>query len=89
MHDSQISHDGTITAMYGLSSFGQSWHEAYEPYVDLRSDTVIIVSPGDNILWTCDAEFTQQSPKCSHDLVKPVEMMGMSNVYGPTVSLGR
>ncbi len=74
-----------ITAVYGLSRFRQSWHKAYEPYAPLKSDNVITVSPGGNIMWTCGQEFTQESSKCSHDSVKPVEMMGMLNLYGPTV----
>lgn len=45
-----------------------------------------MVSPGGNILWTCDPETILQFSKRSHDFVKPVEMMGMLNMYGPTVT---
>lgn len=44
-----------------------------------------MVAAGGNILWTCDPETILQLSKRSHDFVKPVEMMGMLNMYGPTV----
>lgn len=69
-----------------LSLFGHVWHEGYEPFARQGSDTFIIVSAGGNILWTCDPETILQFSKRSHDFVKPVEMMGMLNMYGPTVT---
>ena len=45
-----------------------------------------MVSAGGNILWTCDPEPILQFSKHSHDFVKPVEMMGMLNMYGPTIT---
>lgn len=45
-----------------------------------------MVSAGGNILWTCDPEAILQFSKRNHDFVKPVEMMGMLNMYGPTVT---
>ena len=45
-----------------------------------------MVSAGGNILWTCDPEAILQFSKRNYDFVKPVEMMGMLNMYGPTVT---
>lgn len=45
-----------------------------------------MVSPGGNILWTCDPEAILQFTKRHHDFVKPVKMMGMLNIYGPTIT---
>ena len=60
--------------------------EGYGPFAREGSDTFIIVSAGGNILWTCDPETILQFSKRSLDFVKPVEMMGMLNMYGPTVT---
>ncbi|KAL8947525.1 MAG: hypothetical protein Q9222_006200 [Ikaeria aurantiellina] len=46
----------------------------------------MVVSPGGNILWTCDPESIEQFCKRNQDFVKPVDMMGMLNLYGPTVT---
>lgn len=69
-----------------LSLFGRVWHEGYGPFARQGSDTFIVVSAGGNVLWTCDPEMILQFSKRSHDFVKPVEMMGMLNMYGPTVT---
>ncbi|KAL9100072.1 MAG: hypothetical protein Q9163_004513 [Psora crenata] len=46
----------------------------------------MVVSAGGNILWTCDPDTILQFSKRSHDFTKPVEMMGMLNMYGPTIT---
>lgn len=75
-----------ITSTCRLSRFGHVWHEGHAPFAHLKTDNVIVVSPGGNILWTCDPESNHQFSKRSHDFVKPVEMMGMLNLYGPTIT---
>ncbi|KAL9593552.1 MAG: hypothetical protein Q9219_007495 [cf. Caloplaca sp. 3 TL-2023] len=52
----------------------------------MKTDNVVMVSPGGNVLWTCDPESIQQFSKRSQDFVKPVEMVGMLNLYGPTIT---
>ncbi|KAL8994188.1 MAG: hypothetical protein Q9188_007139 [Gyalolechia gomerana] len=71
---------------FPLSRFRHVWHEGHAPFAHLKTDNVIVVSPGGNILWTCDPESIHQFSKRSHDFVKPVEMMGMLNLYGPTIT---
>ena len=44
-----------------------------------------MVSPGGNVLWTCDPEAVLQFSK-RQEFVKPVEMMRMLNMYGPTIT---
>lgn len=69
-----------------LSRFGRVWHEGYGPFARQGSDTFMVVSAGGNILWTCDPDTILQFSKRNHDFVKPVEMMGMLNMYGPTIT---
>ena len=69
-----------------LCLFGRIWHVGYEPFARMASDTFIVVSPGGNILWTSDPEAIDQITKLHRDFVKPVEMMGMLNMYGPTIT---
>ena len=69
-----------------LSLFGHIWHAGYGPFARLDTDTFIMVSASGNILWTCDPEAILQFSKQHHDFVKPIEMMGMLNMYGPTIT---
>jgi hypothetical protein len=69
-----------------LSLFGRVWHGGYAPFARMGSDTFIVVSAGGNIVWSCDPEAIAQFTKQHHDFVKPVEMMGMLNIYGPTIT---
>ena len=69
-----------------LSVFGRVWHHGHEPFARAGTDTLMLVSPAGNILWTCDPEVVLQVCHRRHDFVKPVEMMGMLNMYGPTVT---
>ena len=46
----------------------------------------MVVSAGGNVLWTCDPNTILQFSRRSHDFVKPVEMMGILNIYGPTIT---
>ena len=75
-----------LTRNISLSLFGRVWHAGHEPFALIGNDTFIMVSPGGNVLWTCDPEAILQFSRRHHDFVKPVEMMGMLNIYGPTVT---
>ncbi len=46
----------------------------------------MIVSDGENILWTCDPDSILQFSKRYHEFIKPVKMMGILNMYGPTIT---
>ena len=75
-----------LTKFNRLSLFGRIWHAGHEPFAKAGSDTILVVSSSGNVLWTCDAEATMQFSKQHHDYVKPVNMMGMLNMYGPTIT---
>ncbi|KAL8665783.1 MAG: hypothetical protein Q9202_001905 [Teloschistes flavicans] len=69
-----------------FSLFGHVWHEGYRPFRILGYDTFIAVTPKGNILWTCDPEVIMQLSNRRRDFVKPVEMMEMLNMFGPTIT---
>lgn len=52
----------------------------------MGADTFIIVSAGGNVLWTCDPEVITQLNSRHGDFIKPVDMLGMLNIYGPTIT---
>lgn len=41
--------------------FARARHHGHEPFRDLEADTVMVVSPGGNLLLTCEPEATQYS----------------------------
>ena len=69
-----------------LSIFGRVWHEGYRPFASVGNDTFIIVSPTGNILWTCDPEAVLQLTTHRLSFPKPANMLGMLNIYGPTIT---
>ncbi|CCD45419.1 hypothetical protein ACHAQE_002032 [Botrytis cinerea] len=69
-----------------LSKWGETWHEGYEPFRRMNDDTIMIVSAGGNILWTCDPEIIMQVSTRRNDFVKPTEMLDILNIYGPTIT---
>ncbi|KAI9650798.1 hypothetical protein NHQ30_000829 [Ciborinia camelliae] len=69
-----------------LSKWGETWHEGYQPFRKMGDDTIMIVSAGGNILWTCDPEVIMQVSTRRKDFVKPTEMLNILNVYGPTIT---
>ncbi|KAL8719761.1 MAG: hypothetical protein Q9225_003277 [Loekoesia sp. 1 TL-2023] len=52
----------------------------------MEHDTLIIVAPAGNVLWTCDPEAIVQLSNQRRDFVKPVKMMEMLNIFGPTIT---
>lgn len=46
----------------------------------------MVVSATSNILWTCDPQVITQVLNRRYDFIKPVEMLGMLNIYGPTIT---
>jgi cytochrome P450 len=69
-----------------LSLFFRIWEVGYEPFITAGTDTFIIVSAGGNVLWTCDPEVIMQLSNRHGDFIKPVDMLGMLNIYGPTIT---
>ncbi|KAF2972660.1 hypothetical protein GQX73_g870 [Xylaria multiplex] len=65
--------------------FNEFWHNGYEPFERLKSDTFLAVSPGGLILYTCDPDVNVQLFR-DGNFGKPVKLMSLLNVYGPTIT---
>ena len=61
------------------------WHAGYEPFEKIGADTYITVSPGGNILYTCDSEGTSHLLR-SNAFDKPADLINILNVFGPTMT---
>lgn len=57
----------------------------YEPFRRLGSDTIVTVSSGRQILWTCSTEVISQIVARRHDFPKPTEFYRVLEIYGPNV----
>ena len=62
------------------------WHHGYTPFRRVDSDTFIAVSPTGNVLWTCDPDFIVNLSARRADFPKPLGMLGMLNLFGPTIT---
>ncbi|KAF2462884.1 cytochrome P450 [Lindgomyces ingoldianus] len=69
-----------------LSLFFRIWHYGYKPFEAADNDTFIVASSGGNVLWTCDPDVIMQVSSRHKDFVKPIGMLGMLNIYGPTIT---
>jgi cytochrome P450 len=47
---------------------------------------VILVSPASNVMYTCDPEIISQITSRRYDFPKPMSLLRMLNIYGPTLS---
>ncbi|KAI0487358.1 cytochrome P450 [Xylaria cf. heliscus] len=61
------------------------WHNGYEPFERLGTDTFLAVSPGGLILYTCDPDVNVQLFRDGNS-GKPVELISILNVHGPTIT---
>ena len=65
--------------------FHNVWHDGYVPFSNVGVDSLMIVSPNNNILVTGD-------PNAAHQIFqnsafgKPRELLGMLNIFGPTLT---
>jgi hypothetical protein len=71
--------------VYSLLCFTRGWHYGYQSFQKVGADTFIAVSPRGNILFTCDAEASNQFLRGSA-FGKPAELLGILNVFGPTMT---
>lgn len=65
--------------------FARAWHHGYEPFRDLEADTVMVVSPGGNLLLTCEPEAAQHILR-DNTFGKPHKLMSILNLFGPTMT---
>ena len=65
--------------------FHNGWHNGYVPFSDVGVDSLMIVSPNSNILVTSDPDTAHQISQ-NTAFGKPRELMGMLNIFGPTLT---
>ena len=63
-------------------SIGAAWNFGYGPFAAFEEDTIIAVSPTENVIHTCDPEVSSQIFR-SHDFRKPPKLIALLNVFGP------
>jgi hypothetical protein len=68
-----------------LLALDQMWGAGYEPFALHKAETFIAASPAQNVLYTCDPEFTTQFLRNTR-FTKPLEMLALLNAFGPTLT---
>lgn len=68
-----------------LLVFNDGWHNGYEPFEQVGSDTFLTVASGGIILYTCDADVSSQLFRNSQ-LGKPAHLMSLLEIFGPTIT---
>lgn len=63
----------------------RAWHHGYKPFRAMNTDTYMLTSPSGNILMTCDPETTHSILQDS-SFGKPVKLMNLLNIFGPTIT---
>ncbi|MCJ1438187.1 hypothetical protein MMC27_007574 [Xylographa pallens] len=77
--------DSLTATWLPLLLFTKGWHYGYQPFEKVGSDTFIVVSPGGNILHTCDPELSAYFLR-SNTFGKPAELLNLLNIFGPTMT---
>ncbi|KAJ5938242.1 hypothetical protein N7454_004584 [Penicillium verhagenii] len=68
-----------------LLIFNDGWHNGYEPFERVGTDTFLAVSPGGIILYTCDPDVSSQLFRDGR-FAKPAHLMAVLNIFGPTMT---
>ncbi|KAF3010114.1 hypothetical protein E8E14_000853 [Neopestalotiopsis sp. 37M] len=61
------------------------WHSGYRPFAITGADTLIAVSPTQNVLFTCDPKLITQLLR-DPAFGKPTALLGLLNTFGPTLT---
>ncbi|KAI0604502.1 hypothetical protein TUN199_11247 [Pyrenophora tritici-repentis] len=62
------------------------WQAGYSIFRDLGTDSFFLCSPSGPMLMTCDVHLVKQVLMRAHDFHAPVEVLGLYNIYGPTLA---
>lgn len=62
------------------------WQSGYSIFRDLGADSFFLCSPSGPMLMTCDVHLVKQVLTRAHDFHAPVEVLGLYNIYGPTLA---
>ncbi|MCJ1344328.1 hypothetical protein MMC31_002531 [Peltigera leucophlebia] len=68
-----------------LLTFTRGWHYGYEPFRKIGTDTFIVVSPTQNVLYICDPNVITQLFR-GNTFGKPTGLLKMLNIFGPTLT---
>lgn len=69
-----------------FSVLGEIWSYGHTSFTKAKSDTVLLVAPSGNVLYTCDPDIISQVTARRRDFPKPMSLLKMLNIYGPTLS---
>jgi cytochrome P450 len=61
------------------------WHAGHKPFAVTGADTLMAVSPTQNVMFTCDPKLITQLLR-EPAFGKPTALLGLLNVFGPTVT---
>jgi hypothetical protein len=64
----------------------RGWSEGYDPFQRIGSDVFIAVSPSQNILFSSNAEASNQFLMRTNQFHKPVDLLQILNIFGPTIT---
>ncbi|KAF2732228.1 cytochrome P450 family member [Polyplosphaeria fusca] len=62
------------------------WQAGYTVFRDLGTDSFFLCSPSGPMLLTCDVHLVKQVLTRAHDFHAPVDVLGLYNIYGPTLA---
>jgi len=55
-------------------------------FEEMKSDSFFLCSPSGSMFMTCDVHIVKQILGKAHDFHAPVEVLGLYNIYGPTLA---
>ena len=61
------------------------WNKLHSPFKRLGTDTVILCSPGQLVLYTCGADEIRQIISRKEDFPKPWEIYKIVDIFGPSI----
>lgn len=61
------------------------WHAGHKPFAVTGADTLVAVSPTQNVLFTCDPRLITQLLR-DPAFGKPTALLGLLNIFGPTIT---
>ena len=77
---------GSLTFNPRVLTFARrGWHDGYNPFRKARAETFIVVSPTQNMLFTCEPEAVNQFLR-GNAFDKPADLLNILNILGPTMT---
>lgn len=73
-----------LSHCHSLSQIGFIWKNGYEPFREVKSETLFLATPTKNIMWTSDPSIIKQLFSL-HTVQVPVDMLRFYDIWGPTI----